>query len=446
MGRRSLIAAAALVAAAASVSVVASAQTPPAASTPARENTGTLPGGVRYTLHANALFPFATVALWFRAPQDGFAEKSAPGIARLAAESIDLSAPIIGKPLAQRVADVGGRLSVSTYPDSVAVTAVVPATAAREIVRLMTVAYFSPVLQDDAVRIAQRDVAQSALVRTFSSEGTLDDDLMAALFTIGPAHAPQLGTPRSVVALEPAAVRTFAQRAFRSQNAVLVLTGAVDSSLVSAASSGRAGTTVAALAMPEPAATSVPARHPLPTESASVVGEAVGLGWIGPAIADEREATALDFLTDYLFRPEYGTVARALSPALELNGRFVTYHDPGVVLVTVSGTGSVAARRTIESALAAAQTPLPPAVFEAARLAFLGRVLDDVASPPSDADTLGWYSVEGDLPYAPGNGGPSGAYFTNAAALTPDFVAATARKYLDGPGAVVTLTQAKAPE
>ena len=38
-----------------------------------------------------------------------------------------------------------------------------------------------------------------------------------------------------------------------------------------------------------------------------------GLGWAGPAITDEREATALDFVSDYLFRPDTGTVQRAIA-------------------------------------------------------------------------------------------------------------------------------------
>ncbi len=394
----------------------------------------------------SALLPYATVALWYRAPQTGFGAKPIPGIARLAAEAIAASAPIVGPPLSARVAALGGRLAVSTYPDSTAISVVVPAAAAPEIVRAMTVAYFSPVLEDDGVRAAQRDVAQAALVHTFSIEGTVDDALLAALFADGPAHAPQLGTPNGIVAIAAADVRSFAIRAFRAQNAVLVVTGNVDASIGASAVDGRPVAAGDPLAGPELAAASAPVPEPVPTETAAPSGPALGLGWIGPAIANEREATALDFLTDYLFRPEYGTVARALPADLALNGRFVTYHEPGVVMVTASGTGAAAARPTILAAIEAAKTPLAPDVFRAARLAFLGRILDDLSSPVSVADTLGWYAVEGNAAYAPGNGGAAGVYFTNANALTPEFVAATARKYFAAPGAVVTFTSAKEPQ
>jgi predicted Zn-dependent peptidase len=391
----------------------------------------------------SALLPYATVALWYRAPQTGFGAKPLPGIARLAAEAIAASTPIVGTPLAARVAALGGRIAVSTYPDSVAISAVVPAAAAPEIVRVMTVAYFSPVLQDDGVRAAQRDVAQAALVHTFSSEGTVDDALLAALFADGPAHAPQLGTPNAIVAITPDDVRAFAIRAFRAQNAVLVVTGAVDATIGASAVNGRTVADGDPLASPEPAAVSAPVAQPAPVATSAPSGPALGLGWLGPAIADEREATALDFLTDYLFRPEYGTVARALPAAISLNGRFVTYHQPGVVMVTASGTGAADAQPAILAAIEGAKTPLAPDVFRAARAAFLGRILDDLSSPVSQADTLGWYTVEGNLAYAPGNGGASGAYFIDANALTPEFVAATARKYFASPAAVVTLTAPK---
>ena len=37
-----------------------------------------------------------------------------------------------------------------------------------------------------------------------------------------------------------------------------------------------------------------------------------GLAWVGPPIADEKAATALDFVADYLFRDDTGIVTREI--------------------------------------------------------------------------------------------------------------------------------------
>ena len=82
---------------------------------------------------------------------------------------------------------------------------------------------------------------------------------------------------------------------------------------------------------------------------------------------------------------------------------------------------------------------LDPVTFEAARRRFVYHILSDAETPSTLADTYGWYSVEGNPAYAPGEGGSAGRYLSAAAALTPEFVAATAAKYLDRPGATITV-------
>ena len=67
----------------------------------------------------------------------------------------------------------------------------------------------------------------------------------------------------------------------------------------------------------------------------------------------------------------------------------------------------------------------------------------DIATPGGMADTLGWYTVEGNQGYAPGAGGLGSRYFADAASLTPAFVAATVNKYLGRPGAVVAVEPKK---
>ena len=165
-----------------------------------------------------------------------------------------------------------------------------------------------------------------------------------------------------------------------------------------------------------------------------------GLGWAGPPIADEREATAFDFIADYLFYPDTGVVQKAVANSgSSVVGTFVTYHDPGVFLLTASGGDQAAAHAAVDAGLLAIRRPLAPAAFAAARHQFIYHILSDDETPSALADTYGWYSVEGNPGYAPGEGGSAGRYFAAAAALTPEFVAATAAKYLGRPGAAITI-------
>jgi predicted Zn-dependent peptidase len=122
----------------------------------------------------------------------------------------------------------------------------------------------------------------------------------------------------------------------------------------------------------------------------------------------------------------------------------VTYHDPGVLLVTISGGDVTAARKSVDDAFAAVRKPLSKAEFAQARAAFLYHMLSDIETPGGMADTLGWYTVEGDQGYAPGANGAASRYFAVADSLTPAFVAATVNKYLTRPGAVVAVEAKKA--
>ena len=89
--------------------------------------------------------PVAAVELWFRAPSTGFGAKPVPSLARLAAQTIAASKPLVGSALSEVVKNSGGRLAISVYGDSIEIAAVVPANAARAVVKAMTTAYFAPV-------------------------------------------------------------------------------------------------------------------------------------------------------------------------------------------------------------------------------------------------------------------------------------------------------------
>jgi predicted Zn-dependent peptidase len=389
--------------------------------------------------------PVAAVELWFRAPSVGFGPQPVRSLARVAAQTVAGSKPIVGKSLGDQVSELGGKLAINTYGDSVQVAALVPAAAALDIVKSMTIAYFSPVISNDGFSQAVRDVATEALIAGFDPTSVVRDDVFSALFASGPDHYSSLGTAKDVAAVKLDDVRSFSSRAFRSQNAFLVVSGSVDPSVVSAASKGRSAAPDDKLAGQEPPAASTLAAAPQPVTHP--FDQAVdGYAWPGPPIAKEDEATALDFISDYLFRPGYGTIAKQVGeryPSAFISGQFVTLHDPGVMFVAFGGAEMDKLRAIVNDGVAAMRTPLDAAAFNAARNAFEYHLLSDLQTPTQQADNLGWYSVEGNPEYAPGVSGATGAYFRAASALTPASVAAVAQKYLSKPGASATLVPQK---
>ncbi len=398
----------------------------PAAGASARQ-TGTLPKGGAYVLSPDTTVATAAIGLWFRAPAAGY-DNATVGIANLAATAAAVAPLASGKSLYALVHTVGGELTIEVYPDIIGVGAVVPAAASRRIVAAMTAAYFSPAIDDAAVKTARANAAVLGVQQRYESDTMLHDLLFAQVFSAGPARYPPL--PNSVpqlTSVSTSQIGAFAKRAFRSNNAVLTLTGNIDSSTVTAVTDGNGPGSMDA------AYDSTPAHNP---QSVTIRGaiDGLGLAWIGPAIADQKAATALDFVADYLFREQTGVLWRAAdrsAPDALVIGQFITLHDPGVMIVTIGGDQEKQVEQQILDAVDRLQQPLDAATFAAAREAFLYHVAAETQTPQQRADNFGWYSVEGDLDYAPGI--PDGEYARLARALDPAYVADVVRRYLRNP-------------
>ncbi len=400
---------------------------------------GTLSGGGTYIVRPVGGAPVAAISLWYRASSSGFESAPVPGLGRLAATAVAASQPVTGTPLGTFVNRLGGRMSISAYPESVAISVLVPADRAALAIRALTRSFFAPVLTDAGLDDARRAVAEEAAIRALSPDSAISDQLYASLFTGGPAQAPPFPAPAAVANIGIDRVRAYAERAFRPANAVLVLSGEVNAGLVTSALTGREG------AAPGP-------ESPLPEPTAlpspiAIRGTASGFGvaWTGPPIADEAAATAFDFIADYLFGDQSAVQRTAEAAGTTLDGTFVTYHDPGVFIVTATGGNITASRAALTAALAAIRIPLPPAVFDRARRAFVYRLLSHAQTADLIADNYGWYTVEGASAYTPGDAGARGRYLAAVAALTPAFVAATATAYLGRPGASVTVASLADP-
>lgn len=393
-------------------------------------------GAQEVLVHNDAAVPIASIELWYRAPADGYDGKT-PGISRLAVTAVAASALPHSTSLAELVDGLGGTLTISAYPDIVMVGASVPAADSKSVLAAMKAAYGTPQISHAAIRLAAQDAAISAAEEPFDSARTLQDLLYAQLFASGPAHDPPTPPVAQLNTISGAAIRAFAARAFRPGNAIFSVAGNVGSAqaLLPSPSANAASL--------DPPFDSV--RNPSPGDSVEhAQSTGIGFAWTGPPISDERSATALDFIADYLFDSEHGTVARALESSygsLFINGQFITLHDPGVMIVTVSGSTDPSIQTKILEAVKKMRSPMSASAFSAARAAFEYHILSQAQTAAEMADNFGWYAAEGNPSYAPG--ARSGAYLKTAQSLNPAFVAQTASRYLRQP-AIVRLLQAPA--
>jgi predicted Zn-dependent peptidase len=76
--------------------------------------------------------------------------------------------------------------------------------------------------------------------------------------------------------------------------------------------------------------------------------------------------------------------------------------------------------------------------------AFLYHVASDTETPQQRADNLGWYAVEGNPSYAPGDA--SEEYQQAARSLDPQYVADIVRRYLMQPVSVKLLVPPNQPK
>jgi predicted Zn-dependent peptidase len=387
--------------------------------------TGTLPHGGSYAMSIDSTAATAAVDLWFRAPSNGY-DGTTPGIARLAATAAAASTLQSGKSLVGLIRSVGGTLAIDVYPDMIGVSTSVPASTARRVVAALSAAYFDPEVSADGLKIARTDVAVLSAQQHYFSDDLVHNALFAQLFSAGPAHeAPVPDDLSSVKSITLEQATAFAKRAFRSANATFALAGNVDPSLLDAVTAGTPGHADAPI--PSTLASDPQSR----TLNAAVPGE--GIAWIGPPISDERAATALDFVADYLFRDSTGTIAKTIDPTGDayVNGQFITLHDPGVMLVTIGGSKSSALETQVIAAVQALTKPLDPAAFASAREAFLYHLAADTQTPDQQAANLGWYTAEGNGSYAPSS--DQSSYWKAARSLDADFVASVVKQYLARP-------------
>ncbi|HXW76988.1 MAG TPA: insulinase family protein [Candidatus Eremiobacteraceae bacterium] len=409
-----------------------------------------LPDGLTVMIKHGTASGSVALEVWVRCPSDGWTDAQ-PGIARLTAFTA-MSTASNGTTMRDLVRAAGGQIAVSVFQTGTEFTVLAPADAgpALETALLKHIfdAPFDPAALIDAkTRLAAQQAAAGA-----SASAIMRDAVFNALFAGGPLHASTLGDAQAVESTSIADVRAFAAAAYIPQNAIVVSVGNADPAALLAAVQGAAPAGAAA-AQPLPLSSPASQASPLALTPLGADAPGAALAWVGPPISDEREATAMDFLSDYLADPDAGVLTHAAtngSTTEDFAGQFITLHQSGVFFVSIAGDGIdptaelQALRNKLDAEIA---SPLSKDEFSNALAAYETRLLRQMDSPVGMADNYGWYFVEGAPGYAPSatDAGQSGDYFAQAQSLTPDFVHSVAQKFLGTAPAEVTVVPRKVP-
>lgn len=390
------------------------------------------------------------IEVWIRCPADGWTS-SQPGIARLTALAA-IGVKSDGSSLRDVVQQRGGQVAISVFQTATEIAVLAPAPESAALQDELVRRVFHPALDAAAIADARTRLAEEQAAASESTSETLRDEVFAALFSSGPLHDSTFGDASTLQKLTLADVRSFTARAYVSANAAVVSLGNADTAALSAHLSASAPPAAPSSAIPASQAASAPAQ-PISIASTLVDVPGTALAWTGPPISDQRAATAMDFLSDYLADEHAGLFARAATATSRdatLAGQFVTLENPGIFFVSASGAN--VDPNTMQKALRDAMAPvlsgpLPRDRFAAAIAAYETRLLRQMDSPQGLADNYGWYFAQNAPAYAPSatDANLSGPYFANAASLTAEYVHEVARRYLGVSPIVINLTPNRPP-
>lgn len=380
--------------------------------------------------------PVIALEVWIRCPSNDY-DSSRPGIARLAAMALldERSATSLSLRDATHIA--GGQISVSVYYESTEIAILAPSYAAPALLDKLGATVARAYIDQTAFDSARTRLAAAQAAASEMPDQQLRDTLFAQMFASGPLHDSTYGDPKSLRDMTLQDVTKFLGRAYVPASEIAVAVGDQAPSEVVPHMSAFSASGVPSQPMPNSVvAKFAGAPFAIHSEQAAVGG--VALGWVGPPISDERAATAMDFLSDYLTHPGDGTLVTtvaAVDSEADFSGQFITLRNPGVFFLTVAGTQFDPAtlpgvlRDAVQSALG---HEFSKADFAQARDAYATHLLRDMQTDEGLADNYGWYFAQGALPYSPSatDLALSGDYFSRVSSLTPDYVYSIAKKYL----------------
>lgn len=411
----------------------ASPSAPSSLGTPAL--TQQFPNGLTVVARKAGAAPVAALEVWIRCPSNDY-DSSRPGIARLAALALldEKSATSLSLRDATRIA--GGQIAVSVYYESTEIAILAPSYAAPALLDKLSATAARPYVDQAAFDSARTRLAADQVAAGEVVDQQLRDALFTQLFASGPLRDSTYGSPTSLKGMTLADVTKFLGRAYVPESEIVAVAGDQDPRDVLKHLSTL--TAPGAPAQPMPNSQAAPSGAPFAIHSAQSAVNGVALGWIGPPIEDERAATAMDFLSDYLAHEGDGVLVKTITAAdsaAEFNGQFITLRNPGVFYLTVSGQQFDPAtlpgiiRSAVQSAVG---HEFSKDDFARARDAFVTHLLRDMQTDEALADNYGWYFAQGALPYSPSatDVALSGDYFDKVSSLTPNYVYSIAKKYV----------------
>ena len=402
------------------------------------------PDGLTLVARKATASPTAAIEIWMKCPSSGYGAPR-PGLARLTALAV-VEEKAGAPSLREMARKDGAQIAISVYHESTEIALLAPAYLSPALLDALTSRALHPHLDQAAFEAARQRLAAQQVASMDMPDQLLRDSLFAQLFASGPLHDSSYGDPKTLTGLTLDDISSFAARAYVPAQEIIVTVGDVDASDVGKRIAAVAPAAGPLQTMPESSIAAY-GDTPVSLTRESIKAGGVAIGWVGPPIADERAATAMDFLSDYLAHPSEGVVSKVVLGAdasTNFSGQFVTLRNPGVFYVTASGEKldptltSALIRDTVRNAL---RQQLPKEEFERARAAFITHLLRDMQTSQGLADNYGWYFAQGALPYSPSatDASLSGDYFAQVASLSPDYVYAIARRYLQVKPAVIIL-------
>ena len=440
--------AAALIAFALAVSGGAARAAAPAAVRSLAPGETVLKDGLTLVVRRATLSPTVALQVWIVCPSSGYSAPK-PGLGRLTALAV-VAAKIRGVSLRDAVRAAGGELMVSVFPSSTEIAVLAPAGEVDALADMLLRRVLHPQIDDAAFRDARLRLAEQQAIALASADVVLRDGIFGHLFSDGPFHVSTYGSPNDLRSLTLADAQGFTAQAYVPDNEIVVAVGGgLDETAMAERIGLIAPIPVSATVMPPSTQGSV-SSQPVPVGAADDSG--VALGWFGPPATDKRNSTAMDFLSDYLTRPDSGAVTlavKAADPDATFAGQFITLRNAGVFYMTATG-GKLSPSAMVDVMRAALKplidAPMSQRDFARALETFRTHTLRDAQTPQQLADNYGWYFAQGDTAYAPSVTSMelTGDYYRQVAALTPQAVHDAARTYL---GATpVTATVAPRPQ
>jgi predicted Zn-dependent peptidase len=387
---------------------------------PAGVSASSLPNGLRVVIREDATAPLAAVDLWVRA---GAADDDGTGAAHAVEHTLFMgSKDVAAGAVDAAVERVGGVLYAETLADATHYWATVPAGETGVVLGALRDLLHEPTVDAKGWERERRVMLEEIARSRTDAAAEVRRALASKLFGT-PFGAPVTGTPDSLAAVTPDAIRAFFRRFYRPDRMVLVVVGPVSADTVRKEAAGILGG-IAPAAGDAPGPGAVPIAKAGRVEVSRRDGARVEVGLAFPAAGDAD----VDVLCTILA----GRLSAAVSGLADRAEVSHPWQRAGLVVMTAGGPAEneSALRDALRSAAAVSAEGISAAQVSAAIQRRQWAWWLEHEKPAAQSKALGLAAVLGDLDEATTE--PE-----RLAAVTPEAVAAAAARA----GAAVALKE-----